>query len=75
MNTVLDTLLVREVQVPFHELVQLFFWEVRLSEVNPLHVSHELVTLTHLILHVFILAPEFGTELVNQQVCVPTDDT
>jgi hypothetical protein len=65
MNSILDTLVVRQVQVAFHELVQLCLWKTRFSKVNSLHVPHELVALTHLILHVFVLAPEFRTELVN----------
>ena len=74
MDSVLDTLLVRKVQVTFHELVQLRLGEIRLAEVDAFHVFHEPLTMLHLILHLLVLAPEFRPELMNQQVGVRAND-
>jgi len=67
-DAVLDTFLVRKVNVPLHKFVELFLGNGRFAHVDPLHLAHQLLAVCDLILKLFKLSPELGSELMNEHV-------
>ena len=72
-QTILDTLFVRQIEVSLEKFVELLLGNGCCPKIYAFEVTHEFVTLTHLILEFLKLAPQVARQLVNQYVCVGLD--